>query len=55
MTPVIAGAAERTAGVYVAPFAFTMPGDWVLLVSGSLADGGRVEQRIDVGNVGPSR
>jgi hypothetical protein len=51
MTPVVADAAERTPGVYVASFAFTMPGDWVLLVSATLSDGGRVEQRIEVPNV----
>jgi hypothetical protein len=54
MTPVIADAAERTPGVYVVPFTFSMPGDWTLLVSAALADGGRVEQRIDVANVRPS-
>ena len=53
MTPVIADAAERTPGVYVAPFSFTMPGDWVLLVSAALSDGGRVERRIEVANVRP--
>ena len=53
MTPVIADATERTPGVYVAPFSFTMPGDWVLLVSAALSDGGRVERRIEVANVRP--
>ena len=53
MTPVIADAVERTPGVYVASFTFTMPGDWVLAVSATLADGGRVEQRIEVANVRP--
>ena len=53
MPPVIADAAERTPGVYVAPFTFTMAGDWVLLVSAALSDGGRIEQRIDVANVRP--
>ena len=54
MTPVLAAAAEREPGVYVAPFNFTMPGDWVLVVSAALPDGGRVEQRIDVAGVRPS-
>jgi hypothetical protein len=53
MTPVLADATERPPGVYVAPFTFTMPGDWVLIVSAVLPDGGRVEQRIDVANVRP--
>lgn len=51
MTPVAADAAERSPGVYVAPFTFTMPGDWVLLVSAALPGGGRVEERIDVAHV----
>ena len=54
MTPVVADAAERTSGIYLVPFTFTMPGDWVLLVSAALSDGGRVEQRIDVNGVRPS-
>ena len=53
MSPVIANAVERTPGVYVASFTFTMPGDWVLLVSAAPSSGGRVERRIDVANVRP--
>ena len=51
MAPVIAEASERTTGIYVAPFNFSMPGDWVLLVSAALPDGERVEERIDVARV----
>jgi hypothetical protein len=54
MAPVLAAAAERAPGVYEATFAFTMEGDWVLLVSVDLPDGARVERRIDVANVRPS-
>jgi hypothetical protein len=54
MAPVLAAAAERATGVYEATFAFTMEGDWVLLVSVDLPDGARVERRIDVANVRPS-
>ena len=53
MTPVIAAASERSPGEYVMPFTFTMPGDWVLLVSATLPDEGRVEKRIEVANVRP--
>ena len=53
MTPILADAAERSTGVYVAPLTFTMPGDWVLIVSAVLSNGGRVEQRIEVANVRP--
>lgn len=54
MGPVLASATEPTPGLYALPFTFTMPGDWVLLVSTVLPDGTRVEQRIDVANVRPS-
>jgi len=54
MAPVLADATERAPGVYEAPFAFTMQGDWVLLVSALLKDKTRVERRIDVANVRPS-
>jgi hypothetical protein len=53
MAPVQAAATERAAGTYELSFAFTMQGHWVLLVSATLADGERVEQRIDVANVRP--
>jgi hypothetical protein len=54
MTPVLANATERAPGVYDVSFAFTMRGDWVLLVSVALPDGGRVDRRINVANVQPS-
>jgi hypothetical protein len=53
MAPVQARATERAPGTYEVPFAFTMQGDWVLLVSAALADGEHVEQRIDIANVRP--
>jgi hypothetical protein len=54
MAPVMADAVERAPGVYEAAFAFTMQGNWVLLVSVRLPDGARVERRIDVANVRPA-
>ena len=54
MAPVIATAAERAPGSYEIRFAFSMTGDWILLISGETPDGHRLEQRIDVGNVRPS-
>jgi hypothetical protein len=51
MTPAVADAPERTPGVYVAPFNFSMPGDWALVVSAALPNGERVEERVDVANV----
>jgi hypothetical protein len=54
MTPVIVLGAERSPGVYDLAFAFTMPGDWVLLVTATRPDGTRLERRIDVTNVRPA-
>lgn len=54
MAPVLADAVERSPGTYQLSFAFTMQGDWVLLVSAALRDGRRIERRIDVANVRPS-
>jgi hypothetical protein len=54
MAPVLASATERAPGTYDIPFAFTMRGDWVLLVSAALPDGHRIERRLDVANVRPS-
>jgi hypothetical protein len=51
MTPVFAHATERAPGVYDLLFAFTMQGDWALLVTAALPDGTRLERRIDVANV----
>jgi hypothetical protein len=53
MAPVTADATANpdTPGAYTARFAFTMAGDWVLLVSVVLPDGGRTTKRIDVRGV----
>jgi len=54
MAPVVADARERDPGVYDVRFAFTMAGDWVLLVSVGLPGGERIERRLTVANVRPS-
>lgn len=54
MAPVIVPASERRAGVYEATWQFTMRGDWILLVTGTLPDGRRLSHRIEVPNVQPS-
>jgi hypothetical protein len=51
MQPIEAEATRRGPGVYVADVKFTMAGDWVLLVTLELADGRRIERRIDVPGV----
>jgi YtkA-like len=53
MAPVLASATERGPGVYDVPFAFTMPGDWILVVSALLPDGTRIERRVEVATVRP--
>jgi hypothetical protein len=45
---------ERGNGRYDVVVRFTMSGDWILLVRGSLPDGTPVEHRIDVPHVRPS-
>ena len=38
-------------GVYEAELQFTMRGDWILLVGGTLPDGAAINHRIDVAGV----
>jgi hypothetical protein len=51
MTPVVAATTRRGPGVYDATVDLNMAGDWVLLVTVRLADGRRVERRVDVPGV----
>lgn len=53
MRPVIADMTERREGVYEARWRFTMRGDWILLVIGTLPDGRRINREIEVPNVQP--
>lgn len=48
MTPVLGEAQEQGGGLYTVPFEWTMAGDWILTVSGTLEDGGRFEDQIQV-------
>lgn len=48
MAPVVTEAHDRGNGVYEASLRFTMAGDWVLVATGTLPDGGRVTRQIDV-------
>jgi hypothetical protein len=47
MPPAVASAAERGPGVYEAPLQFTMRGDWIVLVTGTVPGGAAVSHRID--------
>ncbi|HMM41228.1 MAG TPA: FixH family protein [Thermomicrobiales bacterium] len=53
MAPVIRDAVETADGQYtVDDFAFTMAGDWVLIVSGTTGAGAPIKARVDIGAVG---
>jgi hypothetical protein len=54
MAPVVADVVERDAGTYDAPLQFTMAGDWILLVTGQLADGTPLNKRIEIAGVRPA-
>jgi hypothetical protein len=54
MTPVIASVAERSPGEYEAQLRFSMTGDWVLVLTGELADGARVTKQLEVVGVRPA-
>jgi YtkA-like len=51
MQPVFADLEETEPGRYAGSLNFTMGGDWFILVTGTLADGRRVEDKIDVPGV----
>lgn len=53
MQPVFADLEETEPGRYTGSLNFTMGGDWFILVTGTLADGSRVEDKIDVPGVKP--
>lgn len=48
MAPVVTDALDKGDGVYEANMRFTMPGDWVLVVTGALPDGARITRQVDV-------
>lgn len=45
MAPVIQPATDRGDGAYGAPVTFTMSGEWIVFVTGTLPDGRRVRHR----------
>jgi hypothetical protein len=54
MTPVTTALTETRAGVYAGRLQFSMAGDWLLVVSGQLADGTRLTRQLEVPGVQPA-
>jgi hypothetical protein len=55
MSPVFAAGTETLPGMYIAHLDFNMGGDWVVLSHIVLADGRKLERRIDVRGVESNR
>jgi hypothetical protein len=53
MVPVVVDAGESSGGAYEGRLQFSMAGDWLLIVSGSLADGTRVTEQLELPGVRP--
>lgn len=51
MRPVFAHLAETEPGRYAGKLEFTMGGDWFLLLTGRLPEGGRFDKKVDVPGV----
>ena len=54
MAPVVTPVTERSAGVYEGGIRFTMAGDWVLVLTGTLRDGTRVMETHEIAGVRPA-
>jgi hypothetical protein len=55
MSPIFGTATETSPGMYTAQLDFNMAGDWVVLSHIVLADGRKLERRIDVSGVESNR
>ena len=53
MSPVFGKASETEPGVYRARLNFTMAGDWVILVHGTLRGGKKIERQLEAHGVRP--
>jgi hypothetical protein len=51
MAPVFSDVKEIAPGEYQGSVDLTMPGDWVLLVHGKLADGEKLERQVELDEV----
>ena len=55
MAPIIGTVVERGAGVYETRFHLSMAGDWLLVASGELPDGQRIESAFRLPDVQPAK
>jgi hypothetical protein len=55
MAPIVAPVVERGPGMYEARLQFSMAGEWVLVASGELPDGQRLESSFRVPDVQPAK
>jgi hypothetical protein len=55
MAPIIGQATERSEGVYQVPLRFSMSGEWIVIVKGTLPDGRRFDRRIETATVRQAR
>jgi hypothetical protein len=53
MVPVVVDIVESAGGIYEGRLQLSMAGDWLLVVSGALADGARVTQQLELPGVRP--
>jgi hypothetical protein len=51
MSPVVSDVIERGGGIYEAGLRLTMEGDWTLVLTGELRDGGRITKQLDLAGV----
>ena len=54
MTPIVGDVTERENGAYESRVRLSMPGDWIFVATGELADGRRITRQIPVPSVRPS-
>ena len=55
MAPLVATVVERGPGLYEARFQFSMAGEWILIASGELPGGQRIESSFRVPDVQPAK
>jgi hypothetical protein len=54
MAPITTGLTELADGTYEGRVQFSMAGDWILIVTGELPDGRRIDRQLEVPGVQPA-